>query len=162
MEKINIAALVNSDGCFDLQFRKDTRHERTNAPTYYRWKIQFVVTGPKESAKLMQKIKNELECGEVHITRDQARFSVQKIDDITSVVIPYFTKNKLADKKRKDFELWQKAVEIIHKNKGKRLSGWKKNDLHSLIEIQKSCSKYKNRPRSSKWLEMAQTLAKTV
>ena len=58
-ENFNIVTLVNNDGCFDLQFRKDTRHERTNAPTYYRWKAQFVVTTPKENIKVLEKIKNE-------------------------------------------------------------------------------------------------------
>jgi len=157
----NITAIVNQDGCFDLQFRKDTRHERTNAPTYYRWKTQFVVTGPKGNIKILEKIKDELECGEVCVTKDQARFSVQKIDDITEKVVPFFRKNLLADKKKKDFDLWAKAVEIIQRNKGKSLVSWKKNDLCSLIEIQKSAVKYKNRPREPKWLEMAQSLSKT-
>ena len=161
-KEINITSLVNNDGCFDLQFRKDTRHERTNSPTYYRWKAQFVVTGPKESAKILEKIKSKFRCGEVHISKDQARFSVQRIDDIISVVVPFFRKNILRDAKRKDFELWAKGVETIRKNKGKYLVGWKKHDLLQLIEIHKSAAKYKNRPRQPKWLEMAQALAKTV
>lgn len=161
-EQFNIVDIVNKEGCFDLQFRKDVRHERTNAPTYYRWKIQFVVTGPKEKQKLLEKVKNTIGCGEVHITKDQARFSVQKIDDINSVVIPFFRKNRLAENKRKDFELWQKAVDIIHRNKGKYLIKWKKNDLLSLIEIQKSTAKYKLKPKQPKWIEMAQALAKTL
>ena len=157
----NIVTLVNQDGCFDLQFRKDTRHERTNSPTYYRWKAQFVVTSPKENKKVLEKIKNEIECGEVSISKDQARFSVQKISDIVEIVVPFFRKNLLADKKKKDFDLWTKAVEIIHKNKGKHLAEWKKNELNSLIEIHKSSAKYKNKPREPKWLEMAKTLSKT-
>src|SRR3989344_1173659 len=56
-EKFNIIDLVNNDSCFDLQFRKDTRHERTNSPTYYRWKSQFVVTVPKEQIKILEKTK---------------------------------------------------------------------------------------------------------
>ena len=161
-EKFSIVNLVNNDGCFDLQFRKDTRHERTNAPTYYRWKAQFVVTGAKDNSKVLEKIKKEMGCGEVSVSKDQARFSVQKIDDIIDMVIPYFKKNSLADKKKKDFELWAKAVEIIKNNKGKYLAGWKKSDLLSLIEIQKSAVKYKNKPRQPKWIEMAQTLAKSL
>lgn len=159
---INISALVNNDGCFDLQFRKDTRHERTNAPTYYRWKVQFVITGPKKDAKVLEAVRNKIGCGEIHIIKDQARFSVQKIGDIMGVVVPFFRKNILAGKKKKDFELWAKGVEIIQRNKGKYLTIWKKNDLCSLIEIHKSSTKYKNRPRQPKWLEMARTLAKTV
>jgi hypothetical protein len=158
----NIVNLTNNDGCFDLQFRKDTRKERTNSPTYYRWKMQFVVTGPKEKIKLLEKIKKELKCGAVNVSKDQARFSVQKIDDINSVVVPFFKKNQLASQKKKDFELWQKAAGIIQKNKGKSLIKWKKPDFLQLIEIQKSAVKYKNKPRQLKWLKTAQELAKTI
>lgn len=160
-ENFNVAAIVNNDGCFDLQFRKDTRHDRTNSPTYYRWKAQFIVTSPKENAKVLEKIKNEVGCGEVSISKDQARFSVQNIGDIAGVVVPFFRKNKLAEKKKKDFELWAKGVEIIQKNKGKFLASWKKNDMCTLIEIHKSSAKYKNRPRAPKWLDMAKALSKT-
>jgi hypothetical protein len=159
-DDFSIVDLVNNDGCFDLQFRKDTRHERTNAPTYYRWKAQFVVTSPKEDIKILERIKKEMGCGEVTISRDQARFSVQKIGDVADVVVPYFKKNCLANKKKKDFELWAKGVDVVQKNKGKYLASWKKNDICTLIEIQKSAAKYKNRPRAPKWLEMAKILSK--
>ncbi|MCX6720439.1 MAG: LAGLIDADG family homing endonuclease [Candidatus Staskawiczbacteria bacterium] len=160
-KKFNVAVLTNQDGCFDLQFRKDVRRERTGSPTYYRWKAQFVVTGPKDNVKVLEKIKKELACGEVNISKDQARFSVQKIDDIAGIVVPFFKKNLLSDKKKKDFELWAKGVEVIHKNKGKHLAEWKKNDICTLIEIHKSSAKYKNKPREPKWLDMAKTLSKT-
>ncbi|MEK7664759.1 MAG: LAGLIDADG family homing endonuclease [Patescibacteria group bacterium] len=158
---INIAGLVNKEGCFDLQFRKDTRRKRLNSPTYYRWKIQFVVTEPKENLKILQTFKKEFDCGQVCISKGQARYSVQKIDDINNKVIPFLRKNKLSGKKEKDFELWQKASDIIYRNKGKYLASWKKNDLHSLIEIQKSSAKYKNRQKQPKWIEMAKALSKT-
>lgn len=161
-ESLNITTLVNKEGCFDLQFRKDTRYERSNSPTYYRWKIQFVVTTAKEKAKLLEKVKNILGCGKVCITKDQARFSVQKIDDISNIIIPFFKKNRLIEKKRKDFELWQKAADIIHRNKGKHLVKWKKNDLLSLIEIQKSAVKYKDRPKQPKWIDFARTFSQTL
>jgi hypothetical protein len=157
----NIATIVNNDGCFDLQFRKDTRHDRTNSPTYYRWKAQFVVTSPKDNAEVLEKIKDEIGCGEVTISKDQARFSVQKISDITEMVVPFFRKNCLAENKKKTFELWAKGVEIIQRNKGKYLATWKKNDICTLIEIHKSSAKYKNKPREPKWLEMAKSLSRT-
>lgn len=169
LNKLNVCSLVNNDGCFDLQFRKDTRHERTNSPTYYRWKAQFIVTAPKIDIKILEKIKNEIGCGDITISKGQARFSVQKIDDVVKIVVPYFRKNCLPvsrailfDKKKKDFELWAKAVEIIKNNKGKFLASWKRSDLLNLIEIHKSSVKYKNKPRPAKWLEMAQTVAKNT
>jgi hypothetical protein len=161
-EIFSIVNMANQDGCFDLQFRKDTRHERTNSPTYYRWKVQFVVTGLANSIKVMEKISKELGCGLVSSSKGQARFSVQKIDDIVDVVIPYFRKNALAGNKKQDFSLWSKAVEIIYRNKGKQLAAWQKSDLLQLIEIQKTSAKYKTRAREPKWLEMAQTLARTI
>jgi len=161
-ENFNIVTLTNNDGCFDLQFRKDTRHERINSPTYYRWKTQFVVTAPKNNVRVLEKIKNEMGCGEVTISKDQARFSVQKINDIAGVIVPFFRKNRLAEKKRKDFELWAKGVEVIQRNKGKHLVSWKKSDLCTLIEIHKSSVKYKTRPRAPKWLELAKTLSRKI
>jgi len=159
-KSFDIVDLVNSDGCFDLQFRKDTRHERTNSPTYYRWKAQFVVTSPKSEIKILEKIKKEFCCGQICISKDQARFSVQKISDISQAIVPFFRKNSLAENKKRDFELWTKGVEVIQKNKGKHLADWKKNDICTLIEIHKSSAKYKTRSRAPKWLEMAKTLSK--
>jgi hypothetical protein len=159
-EKFSIVDIVNNVGCFDLQFRKDTRRERINSPTYYRWKAQFVVTAPKEDMEILDKTKKEIGCGEITISRDQARFSVQKISDIAEIIVPFFRKNLLADNKKKDFELWAKGVEIIQKNKGKPLIDWKKNDLCSLLEIHKSSVKYKQRSRASKWLDMAKLFTK--
>jgi hypothetical protein len=159
-EKFSVVQLANSDGCFDLQFRKDTRHERTGSPTYYRWKAQFVLTAPKENMAMLEKVKKIMKCGNVSVTNGQARFSVQKIDDIIEIIIPYFNKNKLANNKKRDFDLWQKAAEIIYKNKGIYLAKWKKHDLHALVEIHKSCMKYKHNPRKQKWIDMAKAVTK--
>lgn len=160
-EKFNISTLVSSDGCFDLQFRKDTRKERTNSPTYYRWKTQFVVTLPKKDIKILNKVKSLLCCGQVCVSKDQARYSVQKISDVAESIVPFFRKNQLIGNKKKDFELWAKAVDIIQNNKGKPLAGWKKSDVCNLIEIHKSSAKYKIRARAPKWLDMAKSLSKS-
>ncbi len=161
-EKFNITNLVNNDGCFDLQFRKDIRRERTNSPTYYRWKAQFVVTVPKENVKVLERVKKIIGCGSVSITRGQARFSVQNVNDISEVIVPFFRKNKLIDKKKKDFALWQKAVDIIYNNKGKHIVAWKKNDLLSLVQIHESVAKYKHKPRQAKWIGMAKSMTQSA
>ena len=158
---LNIIELVNNNGCFDLQFRKDTRHERTNSPTYYRWKIQFIITTPKENSKALEKSKKEIGCGNISIIKGQARYSVQKIDDVMEAIIPYFTKNTLGGNKKKDFDLWQKAAHIIYRNKGIYLSKWKKNDLLHVMQIHKTMAKYKQKPRKQKWHDMAETLTRT-
>lgn len=159
-KKFSVLEIANSDGCFDLQFRKDTRHKRHGSPTYYRWKIQFIITLPTGNKNILEKIKKEIGCGAITASKNQVRLSVQKIDDVADCVIPYFKKNTLSGNKKKDFDLWQKAVEIIYNNKGKQMLAWKKSDLNSLIQIHKSISQYKNKPRESKWADMAKTFAK--
>lgn len=156
------ATFLHDNSCFDLQFRKDVRHERLNSPTYYRWRVQFVITTPKENIKQLKGIQKIISCGSINVIKNQARFSVQKIDDITDTVIPFLKKNPLQGKKKKDFELWQKAATIIFNNKGKPSTQWKKNDLLSLIQIHKSIAQYKSKPKQHKWIEMAQMFAKTV
>ncbi len=160
ISEFNLAQLASDDGCFDLQFRKDTRHDRTGSPTYYRWKAQFIITLPKEQVDILEKAKKTIGCGTVSKTATQARFSVQNIDDIADGVIPYFTQHKLSGNKKQDFSLWQKAVQIIYQNKRTPLSKWKKNDLLSLLQIHKASAKYKIKPKKSKWMEMAQVLVK--
>lgn len=109
-KSFNIVDLVNNDGCFDLQFRKDTRHERTNSPTYYRWKTQFVVTASVDNIKILEKIKKEMDCGEVSVSKDQARFSVQKIDDIADIVVPFFKKMFYQIKRKRILSFGQKPL----------------------------------------------------
>lgn len=150
--------IVQHHSCFDLQFRKDTRHERTNSPTYYRWKLQFVITMPKGDAKVLEQVKRAIQCGSVTVIKEQARLSVQNIDDMYHSVVPYL-RTRLADEKKKEFELWKKAVEIIKKNKGTAISKWEKSDLLSLMAIQQSCAKYKQGSRQPKWLAMAKTIS---
>ncbi len=159
-ENFNIVELVNNSGCFDLQFRKDTRHERTGSPTYYRWKIQFVVTLPKGGVKDLQKLKKVLGCGNITVAAGQARFSVQNIDEVCECVIPYLKKNPPNDGKKKDFELWHKSAEIICKNKGVKLAMWEKNDLKKLLEIHRMKNQYKQSDRTAKWMGMAKVLSK--
>jgi len=161
-EKFNIVEVVNNNGCFDNYCRKDTRHERTGAPTYYRWKIQFIITEPKENIHILKKAQRHIGCGKITVAKNQARFSVQDIDDIVNIIVPFFTKNRLSGKKDKEFQLWKKAVTIISLNKGKSIATWKRNDLMKLIEIRKLHTTYKQKTKQLKWIDMAQEMTRSL
>lgn len=158
-KEIDINNLINTSACFDLQFRQDIKHNRPNSPTYYRWKVQFVVTNKLD---ILEKVKNIFGCGKIHLIKNQARFSVQNIGELKGAIIPYFNTHPLINKKKKDFNLWAEAVEIICKNKGKTLSSWGKGDFQKLLDLQKSSVKFKSKPKNSKWVDMAQDLAKSL
>lgn len=161
-EKINILELINSSACFDLQFRQDTKKDRLNSPTYYRWKAQFIITRPLAEMESLREILSTMGCGKIHSIQNQARFSVQNIDEIKNIVIPYLQKNPLQETKKKDFDLWVKAVEIIFKNKGKNFLAWTKEDFQKLIKIQKESQKYKEKHKSLKWISTAGDLLKNL
>ena len=86
-EKFNLVELVNNDGCFDLQFRKDTRRERLNSPTYYRWKAQFVSTAPKGNMKFLEKLRN--------LPENKKKIILWTIIAVLGLIMGYFWVNNL-------------------------------------------------------------------
>jgi hypothetical protein len=170
-----IAGFVDGEGCFDLQFRRDVRHERTNKPAYYGWKAQFVIVSRADDKELLEKIKNTLNCGHINFARgDQVRYSVQDIDTLHKIISPFFRKYRLSGKKKNDFELWAEAIEILYKNKKKTINiekgkrgftriKWAKNDFQRLIDIQKAMQKYKaKRSQGFKWISVAESIIGTL
>jgi len=86
-----IAGFVDGEGCFDLQFRRDVRHERVNRPVYYGWRVQFVIVTRLDDEGLLKQIKDTLNCGSINFARgDQDSFSVQDIDNLYNIIIPLF------------------------------------------------------------------------
>ena len=149
-------------GCFNLQFRKDVKNKRQNAPTYYRWKAQFIITGEQNQINQIEKIKNALGCGRLHFIQKKIRYSVQNINDLYEKVVPFFRKQEMPDTKKKDFELWTEAIVIIYKNKRKILSAWQKDDFQKLVDIQKSIQQYKQRTKNAKWINEAKSMVKLL
>jgi len=156
MEKLPgnyIAGFVDGEGCFALKFSKETKRNRTGNPVYYRWAAEFVICLKKDDIDILTLIEQTLGTGTVHATKNYVRYSVQKIEDLYKKIIPFFNSYRLRAKKAIDFELWKKAVNIIHKNtigntatkgiKGFSKKQWDKKDLIKLIAIRKEMLKIK-------------------
>ena len=157
---MNITKIVDEIGCFDLQFRRDVKRKRTNSPTYYCWKAQFVIVGSIDKEDLLKKVKDVFECGRLHyITGTQLRYSVQNIDELYNKIVQFFEKYPLSGHKKKDFELWSEAIGILYQNKGKALSQWPKDLFKRLITIQKTAQQYKSKKnRIPKWIPVAEAV----
>jgi hypothetical protein len=160
--KKQIIDFINSQGCFDLQFRRDVKYNRPNRPVYYGWKAQFVVMGKYKDEDLLRKIQNSLNCGRLHfVGENKIRYSVQSIDDLYNKVIPFFKEYDLSGNRKQNSEWWSKAIEILFQNKGKAIKEWKKEDFLQLIEIQKIMQKYKiKKIQGQKWLPVAESISK--
>lgn len=166
-----IAGFIDGEGCFGFQFRKDVRHERPNAPTYYSWKAQFMITARKDEQELFERIKEFFGCGNIYKQLDiEIHYTVTDMDDLKNIISPFFKKYQLQGKKRHDFILWAEAIDILHKNKKKKANAqkglkgfaktdWDQQDLHRLFEIHSSMQAYKSRrPQGFKHITIAKEL----
>ena len=158
-----IAGFTDGEGCFCLKFRRDVRRERKNSPTYFYWSAEFAIAIRNDDVEILKKIKNTLKCGRISFSRENARYSVNKIEDLMHIIIPFFRKNRLYAKKRFDFELWSRAVEIIFNKtriqrgakKGKRgfeAIKWNNEEWEELMDIRRKMRQFKSkRPSGYKY-----------
>jgi len=152
-----IAGFVDGEGCFALKFRRDVRYDRKNKPTYYYWAAEFAILLRDDDHELLKKIKTRLGCGNISKSRlGTVRYSVTSLKDLRDKIIPFFTRHRLYGKKRFDFELWEKAIEILAKNQqGKDFKKiiWDEQDLKSLKEIRERMKQYKSKGNEWKWVK---------
>lgn len=168
MEKLSgdyIAGFVDGEGCFALKFRRDIRRERKNIPIYFYWDIEFAIVLRADDSNILERIRMTLNCGNISTTkRGQCRYSVNKIDDLSNKIIPFFINYPLQAKKANDFGLWKEAAEIFDRTQRKilnRIPGargfsktlWNPEDLRRLLEIHEEMKIYKSHmPNEWKWL----------
>ena len=118
-----IAGLVDGEGCFYLTFRSETRRERANCPTYFRWIAYFAMNLRKDDIEILNQVKETLECGNVYVINkrgeEMAYYGIQHLDHLFTKIVPFFAQFPLRAKKKYDFELWKKALVILfHKKCG--------------------------------------------
>ena len=110
------------------------------------WRVTpiFSIELGSKDISLLNKIKNFFGVGSV-ITRSSLRnknlntnsiYSVKSIDHISNVIIPHFNQYPLLTKKKLDFDLFKKIVELI--NKGDHLTT---KGLIEILIIKKSLNK---------------------
>lgn len=162
-----IAGFVDGEGCFVLKYRRDQKRNKINnkVRTYFYWGIDFVITLRGDDAGILRLIQGTIGCGNISNTKmgDQVRFSVQDTSKAKEIIVPFFNKFKLRAKKRNDFIIWCKAVEILYKyrdGKPNSLKGTKgfikkqinNEDQKKLQSLRLKMLKYKaNRPNPYRW-----------
>ena len=124
MEKLPgdyIAGFVDGEGCFALMFRRDRQKSSSTGKIreYFYWNAQFAIVLRPDDSAILNSIKDKLHCGSVTFKKkgDQARLSVQNINDLYDKIVPFFNTYRLRAKKSVDFSLWSEAVSILHKHK---------------------------------------------
>lgn len=71
--------------------------------------------------------------GKVSVFKDSARFRVTSVQDLTKVIIPFLDNYSLITKKRADFELLKKTVDMLNCKEHRTIEG-----LHKIVAIKAS------------------------
>ena len=148
-----ISGLIDGEGCFALKFRRDVRHKRKNKPIYFYWDIEFAILLKATDREILEAIQKTFNCGSISQSkREHVRYSISNMDDLKEKLVPFLEKYPLRANKRFDFNLWKKALTLLHKNKGKRRNLWELSDTENLERIQKEMGRHKGSNRTWKWL----------
>lgn len=144
-----IAGFVDGEGCFYLTYRSEIRYDRPGKPKYFRWTPYFAINIRGDDREILEKIKTTVNCGNVYMLNRKdgvkmAHYIIQNVDDLYTKILPFFKKYPLRAKKRHDFELWSKALQIRYGNKHDRVS-CSPEDNKILFSIRQKMREYKSK-----------------
>src|SRR3989344_6161898 len=108
-----IAGLTDGEGCFSLRCHSEVKRQRKGQPAYLRWRAEFAIVMRADDEPLLGLVQETIGCGTITKSRGTVRYSVQGIGDLHDIILPFFLRHTMYGKKRKDFELWGKAVKIL-------------------------------------------------
>lgn len=119
-----VAGFTDGEGCFYFGKRKDTQKKDGKVVgVYYRFHAKFILCLHSDDIDLLEKIRDILTVGGICKLKKlkQASLTIQNLDEIKHVVIPFFRKYCLHGRRRLDFDMWTEAAEIMWTaRKGKR------------------------------------------
>jgi len=138
LSKLNphyISGFVDGEGCFAICIGT---HRTLKTKTEV--KLEFEIELVEDDREILERIKETLDCGNIYTLsyerygwRPHVKYKIQKISDFTEKLIPYLRKYPLQAKKKKSFEIFAKAVELVSKKKH-----LDKKNLHRFVKLQQS------------------------
>lgn len=128
-----LVGFTDGEGCFGLSIRKRPISIK-NGTFYFSKDIVFQIALRDDDREIIEKIHDNLKCGKIsysvprnkwklkeYISHGMVQFRVASIKEIANIIIPIFDKYPLLTKKRRDYDIWRKAVLFCyskHKMKG--------------------------------------------
>lgn len=87
--------------------------------TGFEVRAQFSIDIHKKDLPLLSEIKDFLGVGVITINnkRNDALFRVSKIQDLLTVIIPFFQRYPLISQKQADFKIWVEIIKLMEKRK---------------------------------------------
>jgi len=146
-----IVGFTDGEGCFSVSIFR-------NKTSKFGWQVfpEFVVTQGVSSLKSLQIFEDYFDCGKIYKNKRYDnhhehlyRYCVRSINDLHSIIIPFFKKNKLYTSKQKDFEIFVEIIVLMYKKVHLSEKGLRK--------IAKRIEKM-NRKKASKFLESSEAI----
>ncbi len=120
-----ISGLVDGEGCFCITISKH-KTKTSGFDARLMFEIEMII----DDKPLLTRLQETLGCGQIYILnykrygwRPHVKYAVKNHKDIKGKIIPFFKKNELQSKKKKDFEFFCKASNIFEKGEHLSLKG---------------------------------------
>jgi hypothetical protein len=124
-----VTGLIDAEGCFTVRIRR-------NPKSKLGWSVEtlFVIGFNKKDLNLLTLLKDYFKgVGNISSSNDSIRYTVGSIKDLVNVIIPHFRNYPLITKKKVDFILLSKVLDIIIKKDHLTLEG-----LHEIVNLKAS------------------------
>ena len=154
MNKLNpyyISGLTDGEGSFYVGVLPRSHN-------YVGWEARpsFSLSQNEENKKLIFQLKNFFRCGTIRYSKKDKmiKFEVRCLNDLSQKIIPHFDKYQLSGIKKKDYEVFKKAIKIVSREEHLKKSG--------LIKITKLALEMTKNPRRIKYLKNTITLLEGI
>jgi len=114
-----ITGLIEGEGCFCISISKH-KTNKIGLEVRPMFEVEMVI----EDKPLLEKIKKHFKCGQLYELnyerygwRPHVKYAVKSQKDIKEKIIPFFKKYPLVGKKKRDFEYFCEAFQIIDEKK---------------------------------------------
>ena len=110
-----IVGFVDGEGCFSVSIFR-------NKTSKLGWQVfpEFAVTQGSRSLDALKVLKDFFKCGNIVINHrndnhkeDLYRFLVRNLDDLKTIIIPFFQNNRLRTAKSDDFNVFTRIIGLI-------------------------------------------------
>ena len=117
-----VVGFVDGEGCFSIGINRNLLMKTG-------WQVipEFVVTQGEKSLPSLQSLQEFFGCGNIFVNRRSDnhkehlhRYCVRSLNDLRTIIVPFFRENPLKTSKREDFEKFDQVLDLI--NQGKHLS----------------------------------------
>lgn len=111
-----VVGLTDGEGCFYVWVRPLGVSRAVLRPVH----VHYYLKMHEKEKHLLDEVKRFFGCGAVYFQKERRknhsacyRFEINRYEDVLKVVIPFFEKHPLHSRKRKDFAIFKKIVELI-------------------------------------------------